>query len=346
MFKYFKKPSRLRVLIYALSSSVLTLTISYFIFHHQAKKEVANAASTYVCSYDISRLDGLKYTRPLMFVDEKCESEHLLGLKQRLIEIIDKYKKSGDAKEVSVYLKEYNNNEWTSIDDNKLFDPGSLFKVPVLITILKMNEDNPGFLDKKIKYEKQVETGKNVAYKSKTIQLGNSYTVRELLTYMIKYSDNNATILVESLMKPEVIQKLFTDIGLEAPSMYAKEYLFTTRQYSLFFRAIYNAAYLTIKDSEFAGELLSQTDFKDGIIKGLPSNIKLMHKFGEAGNQFEKQLHETGIIYLNSNPYLLSVMTKGKDNAQLSKLIGEISAAVYLEMANRQTSMVTKHLQS
>jgi beta-lactamase class A len=65
-----------------------------------------------------------------------------------------------------------------------------------------------------------------------------------------------------------------------------------------------------------------------------------MHKFGEAGNQFEKQLHETGIIYLNSNPYLLSVMTKGKDNAQLSKLIGEISAAVYLEMASRNTSML------
>ncbi len=340
MFSYFKKPSRLRVLIYTVISSTLTFIISYFIYHQQAKKEAANAASTYVCKYDVSRLDGLKYTRPLMFVDDKCESEHLLGLKQRLIEIIDKYKQAGEAKEVSVYLKEYSNNEWTCIDENSQFDPGSLFKVPVLITILKMNEENPGFLDKKIKYEKQVETGKNVAYKSKTIQLGNSYTVRELLTYMIKYSDNNATILVESLMKPEVLQKLFTDIGLEAPSMYAKQYLFTTKQYSFFFKCIYNAAYLTINDSEFAGELLSQTDFKDGIKKGLPSNVRLMHKFGEAGNQFEKQLHETGIIYLNSNPYLLSVMTKGKDNAQLSKLIGEISAAVYLEMASRNTSML------
>jgi len=340
MFSYFKKPSRLRVLIYTVISSALTFIISYFIYHHLANKEAVNATSTYVCKYDINRLDGLKYTRPLMFVDDKCESEHLLGLKQRLIEIIDKYKQTGEAKEVSVYLKEYNNNEWTCIDEDKQFDPGSLFKVPVLITILKMNEENPGFLDKKIKYEKQVETGKNVAYKSKTIQLGNSYTVRELLTYMIKYSDNNATILVESLMKPEVIQKLFTDIGLEAPSMYAKQYLFTPRQYSLFFRTIYNAAYLTIKDSEFAGELLSQTDFKDGIVKGLPSNVRLMHKFAEAGNQFEKQLHETGIIYLNSNPYLLSIMIKGKDNAQLSKLIGEISAAVYQEMASRNSSML------
>lgn len=35
-------------------------------------------------------------------------------------------------------------------------------------------------------------------------------------------------------------------------------------------KAIYNAAYLTINDSENAAELLTQCDFKDGIVKSLP----------------------------------------------------------------------------
>ncbi len=209
------------------------------------------------------------------------------------------------------------------------------FKVPVLITILKMGEDDPGFINKRISYDKAIDDGKNVAFVSKSIQLGQSYTVKELLTYMIKYSDNKATILLESKMKAEVLQKLFTDLGLEAPNIYAKHYFFTTSQYSLFIRAIYNAAYLSIKDSEFAAELLSQCDFKEGIVSGLPKGTSLIHKFGESGTQVEKQLHESAIVYAYNKPFLLTIMTKGKDNKTLSKLIKEITTTVYTAMASK-----------
>jgi beta-lactamase class A len=136
-------------------------------------------------------------------------------------------------------------------------------------------------------------------------------------------------------MKPEVLQKLFTDLGLEAPNMYATQYFFTTSQYSLFMRAIYNAAYLSIADSEFAAELLSECNFKDGFVSGLPKGTSLIHKFGESGNQVEKQLHESGIIYAYDKPFLLTIMTKGKDNKTLSKLIKEVTENVYMNMANK-----------
>ena len=99
-------------------------------------------------------------------------------------------------------------------------------------------------------------------------------------------------------------------------------------------RAIYNAAYLTAEDSEYAGELLSQCDFKDGILSGLPPNTRVAHKFGESGNQIVKQLHESAIVYLYNQPYLLTVMTKGNDNKKLSLLIKEISQTVYNDMKN------------
>jgi hypothetical protein len=47
------------------------------------------------------------------------------------------------------------------------------------------------------------------------------------------------------------------------------------------------------------------------------------------------QLHESAIIYVKDKPYLLTVMTKGKDNKTLSKLIGEISSTVYKNMINQ-----------
>jgi beta-lactamase class A len=100
-------------------------------------------------------------------------------------------------------------------------------------------------------------------------------------------------------------------------------------------RAIYNATYLTIDDSEYAAELLNKCEFNDGIRKGVPVSVKMAHKFGESGTPVDKQLHESAIVYLKDKPYMLTVMTKGKDNATLSKLISEISAVVYKDQSNK-----------
>ncbi len=62
--------------------------------------------------------------------------------------------------------------------------------------------------------------------------------------------------------------------------------------------------------------------------------VPIAHKFGESGTPIEMQLHESAIVYLKNKPYLLTVMTKGKDNKTLSKLIGEISAVTYKNMLN------------
>ena len=102
-----------------------------------------------------------------------------------------------------------------------------------MIAILKMNEFNPGFLNKTIIYSKNINDGKNVAFNDKSIILGNTYTIRELLTYMIKYSDNKATILLENQMDSRILQKLFKDVGLEVPNIYASQYQFTPKHLKL-----------------------------------------------------------------------------------------------------------------
>lgn len=329
------KDKRFSLLHALLVTFIVILSTFYLTSLWKEKQFNDQLSSTPVsCNYDIKRMDGFKFIKPLMFVDEDCESDLLMNTKQKLISIIDKYKSIGDIETASVYLREYNHNEWMSINETEKYDPGSLFKVPVLITILKMNEINPGFLNKSVPYSKSFNTGKNVAFPSKTITLGQSYTIKELLTYMIKYSDNNATILLENNMDSKVLQKMFKDMNLEVPNVYATQFKFTVKEYSYFMRAIYNAGYLNVEDSEFAGQLLSQCDFKEGIVKGLPANTRIAHKFGESGNQTQKQLHESAIVYLNSKPYLLTIMTRGTDNKKLSQLLGELSQVVYSDMAS------------
>lgn len=334
-----KKFTLVHILIFALLGCIATYGLTSFWKEKKFTEESAAAINSYTRNYQVKRMNGYKYVKPLMFVEDDNESEQLMGVKQNITAIIDRYKTLGDITAASVYLRVYGNSEWICINENEKFEPGSLFKVPVLLSILKQNEITPGFLNKKLVYNQRVDAGKNVAFASKTIQFGQSYTVRELLTYMIKYSDNDATILLEKNLEPKILQKLFSDFGLEVPNIYASQYLFTSRDYSLFMRAIYNAAYLSFEDSELAGELLGQCNFKDGILLGLPPNTRVAHKFGESGNQVEKQLHESAIVYLNHQAYLLTVMTKGGDNKKLSKLIGEISQTVYNEMRSEENSV-------
>ena len=326
-------------LYYTLGVILLTATIAYSVTYYFDNKEknkileLSNASNS--CTYNIERLDGYPFIKPIMFVDDICEGDNLATMKKEITNLIENYKNYQGVISASVYLKEFSHNEWIGVNEEEKYEPGSLFKVPILIAYLKMNEEHPGVLDKEILFNQQFSIDKVVAYKSKSIQLGKSYKVRELLKFMIEYSDNNATALLNNNLKPEVLLKLFKDLELELPNISAKQYFFTVKQYSLFMRAIFNATYLSIDDSEYAAELLNKCDFKDGIRKGVPASVKMAHKFGESGTPTEKQLHESAIIYIDNKPYLLTIMTKGKDNASLSKLISEISAMVYKDQSNK-----------
>ena len=71
---------------------------------------------------------------------------------------------------------------------------------------------------------------------------------------------------------------------------------------------------------------------------GLPPNTLVAHKFGlhpiQTGSQITGiELHDCGIIYPASNPYILCVMTKGGTQpAALAAAIKGISDLVYREV--------------
>jgi beta-lactamase class A len=309
-----------------------------FTYYYANKKnnleteEVSNTDGNATASYKVKRISGYNFIKPILVVDEQYESNHLNPVKQNLTNLIDNYKKIGVINSASVYIKEFNGNGWTGINTEEKFMPGSLMKVPELIAYLKMNEIKPGTLDKVILFDKIESRDRKTNFNSKSIQLGKKYTVRELLKYMISYSDNNATALLNNNIDLEIFKKVFTDLNLPAPDWSAKTYPITAREFSVFMRALYNGTYLNDENSEIATKLLSQCDFKEGMLAGLPPNTKVAHKFGESGTPQEQQLSESAIIYLNDNPYAITIMTKGKDYKQLPQIIKEISNATYQYM--------------
>ena len=310
--------------------SIITLLSSYTYFKHEELSLVDNMTpSQQSCTYKIKRLHGYKFIRPLVYVQSECESPNLSNVRQELQTAIDNYKQIGTISSASIYLRVFGHGEWTCINDTETFRPGSLMKVPELITFLRENELHPGTLDKVVKFERAFPQIKNPVYTSNSIEVGKSYTIRELLRYMITYSDNNATMLLNRIMNSDMFIHTFTDLGLKAPIITASDYPITTKEFSLFFEELYNAGYLTIEDSEFAVELLTTCNFSNGLVAGLPPGTTIAHKFGEAGNGEVHELHESGIIISGNKRYQITIMTKGAELSKQAEIIKNLSKLVY-----------------
>jgi beta-lactamase class A len=95
---------------------------------------------------------------------------------------------------------------------------------------------------------------------------------------------------------------------------------------------LYDAGYLTIANSEYAISLLSESEFKEGIVKGVPNTVRVAHKYGEWGEPGSRELHESALIYMNKSPYLLTIMTKGTDSKKLAEAVSRISRITYDDM--------------
>ena len=102
------------------------------------------------------------------------------------------------------------------------------------------------------------------------------------------------------------------------------------KEYSSFFRVLYNSSYINKESSEFALELLAESKFTEGIKSGVPKNIVVSHKFGEQINKNSLlQLHDCGIVYAPKKPYILCVMTRGNNFDELADIIKNISKITY-----------------
>jgi beta-lactamase class A len=281
------------------------------------------------CEFDITRLSGYKYISPLVSAAQECEAKRLAPLKLNIMDYIDYEQKAGNLQEASVYLRVLFNDDWININPKATFHPASLLKVPQLITYLRMAEKDPGLLNKKYLFVKHGEEYPVQYYSAKTLQPGHTYSIKELFHFMIAYSDNYANMELIKHMDMEMFKKTFTDLKLVAPDMTDQNYQMSSKDYSKFLEALYNAAYLNIEASEYASELLTEASFKDGIVKKIPSTIKVAHKMGEWGDGSSIELHDCGIVYLNNNPYLMTIMTRGRDMAKLSETVSNISKMAY-----------------
>jgi beta-lactamase class A len=281
------------------------------------------------------RMNNYQYTHPLLLGDRVDESKDLLPIKNEVALFITQKKQAGLIDDATVYLKNLNTADWVCVNPGLQFNPGSLIKVPIMMTYLRDSEKNPGLLNKKFSLDPSQKVPVQTFTGDRIIP-GKSYTIKELLYYMIAKSDNYATSILNNNVNVDEFKRLFVDLGMPEPDVRNPSFFISASDYSKFMRMLYNATFINNEDADFALSLLAQSDFKDGIVNQLPPDIKVAHKFGEWGNPkdpYNHQLHESGIVYLGDNPYLITVMTKGSNVQQLPQVISDVSKLVYDRMS-------------
>lgn len=296
---------------------------------------------------------GYSYINPLVECDTYDPKilSNLSQIESDVKSFVEESKKDGDIDSVAVLFRNLNQGGWFSINDEEMFSPASLSKLPVVIAYLKESEVDPSILKKKLKYEPEfaefLEKGEQTYAPSKTIEPEKEYTVEELIQYSLEYSDNRSSEVLFLNIDNEKIIQVMKDLDIY--SSFKSPYdLLTVKDYSVLLRILYNATYLSRENSEWLLSTLAKADFDVGISAAIPEEIPVANKFGEKGyiifdpdpnhigNESYLQLHDCGIIYEPNTPYILCIMTKGHFFSELEKVLSGISEIVYQGISESQ----------
>ncbi len=293
------------------------------------------------------RLSGYQFIDPLLVCNINNSSPVLedKSLEGAMQSIIDSHKDAGDISKASVYFTDLSSGQWASVYGNDTFFPSSLGKIPIMMAYYLESESNPDVLNKEVLFpagSQDLNDMQDIA-PADTIEQGHTYTVDQLIGYMIKYSDNNATELLDENIDKNTLNDVYGDLNIpvnDDPSLSNLDFI-TAHQVSTLFRVLYNATYLSRDDSEKALQLMSQSSFTQGIVAGVSSSTVVSHKLGLVGIApgnvtTEHELHDCGIVY-GKDPYVMCIMTRGSAPiATLESIVAQVSAAAYQAVQSGQ----------
>jgi beta-lactamase class A len=256
---------------------------------------------------------------------------------------IDREKTEGNISEAAIYFRDLQYGPTFGIDEYAKFSPASLLKLPMMISYLDLSESDPKILDNEIYFEGYNQDIKQSILPKISAKEGVHYKILELINMMIKYSDNDsyyALLAYLNTLAPntQLLRDTFVDLGIIDPKSTFEETI-TVKSYAGIFTQLFNSTFFSSKvTSEIALSMLTDTDFTEGVVAGVPRGTRVAHKFGERFDDVAKvkQLHDCGIVYYPQNPYLLCVMTKGDDIDKLKLFISEVSRMTYQEFDSRR----------
>ncbi len=271
-----------------------------------------------------------QFTNPILDCENVLPDEGVFGTTSDYRNKIEEVKKEYNIKDISFYVRDLNNGPWIGINEKETFSPASLLKTPIVMALFKYAESNPDILNKEIVIQESdiiQSFNQNITF-SGVLETNKKYTLLEIAEIVITKSDNTGVGIILRNIPASYLADVFNDSGVPYKDE-KTEVDVNVKDYAGFFRILFNSSYLNREMSEKILGILSNSDYKNGLVAGVPENIKVAHKFGERNRGDFRQLHDCGVVYHTKTPYLICIMTRGNDYKSEESAIKELSSFTY-----------------
>lgn len=240
-----------------------------------------------------------------------------------------------DWAEMSIYFEVMDTGANVTVNQDLKLWPASLAKLPVGMIAMKKIEKGNWDLNKTML--ELVAEDADPTTPDVQSQIGKSFSIGFLLERLLLESDNTAYhMLVRNLTEEELLS-IANAVGIE--EFFTADGKISAKDYTRLLRALYNATYLDEDNSQYLLKLLGEGKFEKLLRAGVPREVFVAHKWGI--NDKQNVYGDSGIIYLDHRPYMVSVIIHGltedqpADQAKAEKLIKEVSEKAYSFMSRK-----------
>lgn len=297
------------------------ITTDYNTLVHPVENYLANDLSL-----GIRTIQGANKKNPKMLPVK--ENNQMGVLRNRLIALQQQY----PTIHSSIYVWDYNDNNYVDINADEIFSAASIIKLPVLVALFKNIEYGQTSI-----YDEMVLTDLFRAEGSGSLQYkaeNSKYSIDTLARLMITHSDNSATnMLMAKIGGMPSVNRQIKDWGLAhtyvnnwLPDLEGTNYI-TARDMGRLLYNLDNPKFLTGSSREKIFSYMSHVKNDRLIPAGLGAGADFMHKTGDIG----KMLGDAGIVYApNGQKYIVVILANRPYNSVKGKeFIVEASDMIY-----------------
>ena len=234
----------------------------------------------------------------------------------------------GTTGSYGVVVKNLKTGESYSLNENKVFDAGSLYKLWTMVVVMK--EIEAGNLEEDEELSRAIATlnqrfsidPANAEQTSGTITL----TVNQALNQMITISHNYAALLLTEKVKLSTVAKWLETSGFNNSKVGTDGSAPTTTplDMALYMEKLYKGELASPESTTKMIDLLKAQQLNNKLPQNLP-DVTIAHKTGELG-WFS---HDAGIVYSQKGDYIIVAMSESPSPKGAEERIAGLSEAVY-----------------
>lgn len=293
----------------------------------------------------VANLPSYEYLNPSVTLLDK---KNLLVNFEPLRQYLNKEYQNRNDYLVSIYFEYLPTGANINVNRDERIWPASLIKIPVAMSAMKKVEDKEWKLTNELVIlddDKDTEFGE--LYKQPP---GTTLTVQKTLEESLINSDNTAHSMLLRNIDASEIEETYRHLGMDdiidalkkSPKGQETDNRMTAKRYTIFFRSLYNATYLSPEYSELFLDILQHAP-QEHLSRGLPSRVKFVHKTGVRVD--EQVWADSGIVYVPGRPYLLTVMIQRKDTKkqitdevtkEVEGMFQDIAREIYVYVSSAQ----------